>query len=118
MTHKPTVAVFDWPEILLCSLACLQELATGPYPEPDGSTLHPHIMFCKNPSEYYLTISAHVSQWSLSFRYSNKNVYKLLISPNTLTSCKEKCKLCQPHANLYPLSPFQNLVFMQRNHYK
>jgi hypothetical protein len=31
------------------SLLCLQEPATGPYPVPDESTLHPHIIFLLNP---------------------------------------------------------------------
>jgi len=35
-------------------LLCLQEPATGPYPEPDGSSPHPEILF---PWDlYYLSL--------------------------------------------------------------
>jgi hypothetical protein len=38
------------------SLLCLQELATGPYSEPDKSSLHPNILCLEYPWFFHLRL--------------------------------------------------------------
>jgi hypothetical protein len=45
----PFVKLTNW-------LPCSQEPATSPYPEPDESTPHPHVMFPEGVFHYYLHV--------------------------------------------------------------
>jgi hypothetical protein len=61
-----------------CSLPCSQQPTTGLCPESDEFTIHWH-SFCTISFNIILTFTLRFSKWSLSFRFSNKYLYELLV---------------------------------------
>jgi hypothetical protein len=51
------------------TIPCWEELATGPYPEPDAPTLNLPTLF----SNIILPSIPRFSEWPLVFRFSNQN---------------------------------------------
>jgi hypothetical protein len=52
-------------------LVCSQELATGPYREPDESNPHPHTLFLYDHFKIIISSTPWPPKWSLLFRFFN-----------------------------------------------
>jgi hypothetical protein len=61
------------PEV---SLPCSQRPITGPYPEPDSSTPHLLTLFPKIHSNITFPSTPRSFEWSLSFRFSDRNLLR------------------------------------------
>jgi hypothetical protein len=67
-----------------CSSPYSQEPATGPYPEPTGSTPHPATSLHNIDSDHSIPSTPRYSKWSLSFglTYRNPVYFPLLCVPH------------------------------------